>query len=121
MRELLEADWLRAVFLAPVVTGALLLALAAWSYGSAERELQGNLAHALAGVELNVSPGAISEAQGLVASDMARRDLLQQQNVALMAGGGGLVLIAAGWLGVNFSRYLRNRYPAAARKQEAPS
>lgn len=121
MRELLEADRLRAVFLALVGTGALLLALAAWSYGSAERELQGNLAHAIASENLNVSPGTISEAQGLVGSDMARRNLLQQQNVALMAGGGGLVLIAAGWLGVNFSRNLRARYPAAGRKQEAPS
>ena len=120
MRQLLETDWLRAVFLALVGTGALLLALAAWSYSSAGQELQGNLAHAIAGRELKVSPETISEAQGLVGSDMARRDLLRQQNVALMAGGGGLVLLSAGWLGINFSRYLRNRYPAAGRKQEAP-
>lgn len=121
MLELLQAGWLRVVFLALAMTGVLLLALAAWNFSSADRELQGNLAHAIAGNRLRVSPQTDSQAQGLVGSDLQRRDLLQQQDMALMLGGGGLMLISLGWLGVNLTRYLRSRYPAGGRTREAAS
>lgn len=119
MSKLVQTEWVRGVCFALILPGAILMLFAAWQYIGADRELQTNLAEVIRSGQLNVNPQSSSEAQGLVGADVARSALLARLYNALMAGGGGLVLLSLGWLGLNLTRYLRNRNSMLSSAEEA--
>jgi hypothetical protein len=114
---ILEQEWLRGVMYTIMAAGVLALGAAVWQYFDADRQLQENIAHQVRASGGEVAPQTQAEAQGLVAADIARRELVNQQYNALMLGGGGLVAIAIGWILLDLRRSrLRSRTSAAKEK-----
>ena len=105
MLKFLHEDWFRGVLYTVLAIGTAALIFAAWQYISAAQQLQNNIAQQLQS-ETGITLESVDEARGLMAADLERRDLAQQQFQAMMTGGAGLVIISLGWLTLN---YLRQR------------
>jgi hypothetical protein len=114
---ILEQEWLRGVMYTVIAAGVLALGVAVWHYFDAERQLQDNIAHQVRAAGEEVSPETQAEAQGLMAADIARRQLVNQQYNAMMLGGGGLVAIAIGWIVLDLRRSRFNARSSTAKEE----
>jgi hypothetical protein len=117
----LEQEWLRGVIFTVIAAGVLALGVAVWQYFDADRQLQDNIAHQVRASGGEVSPQTQAEAQGLVAADIARRELVNQQYTAMMIGGGGLVAIALGWILLDLRRSRLSPRTSAAKEKSEPT
>jgi hypothetical protein len=102
LRNLLREDWLKALTLAALIIGVLLVVTGAAFFVDASIKLPKNLAYQArsSGTEIPLQ----SEAEGrmLMAADIEARSLESQRDQALIIGGAGLVVVALGWIGYNF-------------------
>lgn len=99
MFKTFNREQLRPFTLALMIVGALALALAAYRYVDAWTRLQNNQAYQIEVNGQTVAPESEAMAQMLIAAGVEYRRLNLQRNEALMIGGGGLALLALGWLG----------------------
>ncbi|MBL8164592.1 MAG: hypothetical protein JNJ61_21560 [Anaerolineae bacterium] len=99
MLKTFNREKLRPFALALMIIGVLALVLAAYRYVDAWTQLQNNQAYQVEVNAQTVTPENEAMAQTLIAAGMEYRRLNLQRNEALMIGGGGLVLLALGWLG----------------------
>jgi hypothetical protein len=102
MKKFLYSEQARAFTLALVILGIGLIVFGAYRYIDATRQLNDNMAQKVHDSGEDVSKLTNEQAQMLMGADVARRELVQQQNYAFILGGVGLVLIAVGWLGGDF-------------------
>jgi hypothetical protein len=106
---------INAFIMALILIGIVLVIISVVRFISASVQLEGNLAHQIQSSDTPINPETPDEAQGLVASDIERRELSGQRNEALVMGGAGLGLLAVGWLGYDFARGRRRKaQPAQA-------
>ncbi|MBZ0281875.1 MAG: hypothetical protein K8L97_14135 [Anaerolineae bacterium] len=90
----------------PITIALILIGLAALLFGGyrfvdAALQIQNNLAFQLEQSGGEVSPQSDAEAQMLVSTGLEYRELLRRRNESLMVLGGGIVLLAVGWLGAD--------------------
>lgn len=109
IQKLLNQDWLRGVMFTLILAGIVATAIGVWQYFDAAQELRDNRAQQLrdAGEEVPVESQA--EVSSLFASEMRRNELIEQQNNAMILGGGGLVVLAFGWIGLDLIRSYHRR------------
>lgn len=110
MGKLLEQSWFRGFVSAVIVAGILITLVAVFQFVDANNQLQDNIAHQTRGEEIQLDSEA--QATSLMTADIERRKLESQKDDAMIIGGIGLVVIAVGWIFLDFSR-------GHARKQEA--
>jgi hypothetical protein len=113
--KFVNEEWFRGVLYALVGLGILALLFATWQYINAAQQLQANIAQQIHENESEISPQTTTEARGLVAADMERRTLINQQFQAMMIGGAGLILIALGWIIMNFTGKRQRSIPTDER------
>lgn len=89
---------LRAFLLALMMVGAALVVLAVYQYANTSYRIGQNLAFQIQSRNEEVTLETQAEAQALMAADISLRELQREQNMALIYGGGGLILLAAGWI-----------------------
>lgn len=99
MSKFLEHEWVRAGVMALAIIGAVLLLIGLAYFIDSTQRLNSNLAYQLQTSGQPVNPQSETEAQGLIAADIQKRDLLQRRSMAVACIGGGLALLTAGWLG----------------------
>lgn len=103
----INADWIRGVIIAFILIGIVLVVLGVVQFVSTSIALDNNLAYQVRTGEQPATAGSNTEARGLVASDLERRDLVQERYNALIIGGAGLVLLSIGWIGFDVARNRR--------------
>lgn len=110
MGKLLDQSWFGGFVSAIIVVGILITLVAAFQYVDANNALQDNIAYQTRNQEVQLESQA--QATSLMSADIERRELEAQKDDALIIGGVGLVVIAVGWIFLDFSR-------GHARKKEA--
>ncbi len=104
MRQHIHADWVRGAIIAFILIGIVLVVLGVVQFVSTSIALDNNLAYQVRTGEQPATAGSNTEARGLVASDLERRDLVQERYNALIMGGAGLILLSIGWIGFDVAR-----------------
>jgi hypothetical protein len=99
MNRFIEHEWVRASIMALVMIGAVLLLVGLAYFIDTTQRLNSNTAYQLQTSGQEINPQTEAEAQGLIVSDIQKRDLLQRRSLSVAFIGGGLVLLTAGWLG----------------------
>lgn len=102
MKNIFKSEQIKAILLAIIIIGFVLVAFGAYRYIDAALQLNNNIAQRTHASGEDISNLSTGEAQMLMSADIKRRELLQQQNYALIFAGAGLVLVAVGWLGGDF-------------------
>ncbi len=103
MKHLNETN-LKAFALAIILVGIGLALVGLYQYIDASQRLSTNVAQRVHDSGEDISALSNDDARSLMASDLERRDLLAQQNRALIVLGVGLALGALGWLANDFLR-----------------
>lgn len=111
MRGLLDSELIERLLFTAIVVGVLLAAGGAIRYVMIQNELSTNMAARIHGEGGEVDIESKSQAQGLMASDIERRRLVEQQYNMMIVAGLGLALLGLGWLGMDI---IRGRRRAAA-------
>jgi hypothetical protein len=110
MMRSLQSQLFERILFTLVVVGILLGIYSLYKVITINIALSNNLAQQIhnSGEELAIQTAA--EGQGIVASDMARREMLRERAQMYMAGGMSLVFIGLGWIGYDY-RNQRRRKP----------
>jgi hypothetical protein len=95
-------DWGRALLLTPIIIGILLVVGGIVGYAVFSTQIEGNIAHQIRSQNQEIDPQSEGEAMGLIRASEELRDLNHNRNLATIAGGAGLVLIAVGWIAHDF-------------------
>ncbi len=103
MKHLNETN-LKAFTLAIILVGIGLALFGLYQYIDASQRLSTNVAQQVHDSGEDISALSNDDARSLMASDLERRDLLAQQNRALIMLGAGMALGALGWLCHDFLR-----------------
>lgn len=114
MNRLVRQEWFRTLFLVLLILGVVLLGFAVVRYLTLSYSIGQNIAYQIHSQGGQADPQTINEAQGLMAADLDLREMLHQQNLALIIGGVGLILLGAGWLGRDLVMSRWRRLSAAA-------
>ncbi|MBE2182367.1 MAG: hypothetical protein IAE89_02975 [Anaerolineae bacterium] len=109
MQKLLDQEWFRSLFLALMIIGILLLAFGVIRYFTLSYQMGQNLAFQIQAQSQNVDPQTMAEAQGLMASNEALRQIEAGRSQSVIFSGAGLVLIAVGWLGRDWVQSKRRK------------
>ncbi len=107
--NLIEKDWVRGLFFALIIIGLVMVLFAAQQYLNATNRLANNPAFQSQQSGEAIPLESQAQAQLLVGSGIEYRLLTHQRDRALIIGGSGLVLLALGWLGVDFVRSQRQK------------
>ncbi|MCY3831447.1 MAG: hypothetical protein OXG85_00440 [Chloroflexi bacterium] len=104
MRNLFDRSVLDRLLFTAIVVGVLMAAGGAIRYFMLQNELSTNMA-----AQIHESGGEVKleskgQAQGLMASDIQRRRLVEDQFNMMVVGGIGLALLGLGWLGMDIAR-----------------
>lgn len=110
MGKIWDMEWVHSFFLALILIGVLALGYGVVRYFTLSYTIGQNLAYQIQSQGGAIDPQTLNEAQGLMAADQDLRAMLRDRNLALMAGGAGLIALAIGWFG---------RDMGAARRREA--
>ena len=102
MSRFLQTQLLERLLFTLVIVGILLIGYSVYKVITINIALSNNLAQQIhnSGEELQIQTAA--EGHGIVASDIERRELLQERAQMYIAGGAGLVMLGIGWLGYDF-------------------
>lgn len=113
MSRVLDQEWFRSLAFALIIVGIGLALLGGWQFVDASVRVQDNPAYQLKNAEAR-SGGTVSDAQaqGIIAADIEFRRLMQQRSNGLILVGGGLALLAIGWIGFD-AALARNRKVSA--------
>lgn len=109
MRGLLNAELMERLLFTAIVGGILLVGGAGLRYLDVTNQLAGNLAAQIHDEGGEVTLESKAQAQGLMASDIARRRLVAEQFNMMVIGGAGLALLGLGWLGYDIMRGRRRK------------
>ena len=120
MRGLLDSDLLERLLFTAIVAGLVMAAGGAIRYFMLQNELSTNMAARIHESGGEVAIESKSQAQGLMAADIARRRLVAEQFNMMILGGIGLALLGLGWLGMDLRRG-RRRTSNRAKEASAPS
>ena len=112
MRGLLASELIERLLFTAIVVGILLAAGGGIRYVMLANQLSGNTAAQIHDDGGEVEIESKSQAQGLMASDIERRRLVEQQYNMMIVAGLGLALLGLGWLGTD---WIRGRRRAAAK------
>lgn len=112
MRGLFDSELIERLLFTAIVVGILLAAGGAIRYVMIQNELSTNMAARIHDEGGEVEIESKSQAQGLMASDIERRRLVEQQYNMMIVAGLGLALLGLGWLGTD---WIRGRRRAAAK------
>lgn len=112
MRGLLASELIERLLFTAIVVGILLAAGGGIRYVMLANQLSGNMAAQIHDDGGEVEIESKSKAQGLMASDIERRRLVEQQYNMMIVAGLGLALLGLGWLGTD---WIRGRRRAAAK------
>ncbi len=104
MRGLFNSELIERLLFTAIVVGVLLAAGGAIRYVMIQNELSTNMAAQIHGEGGEVEIESKSQAQGLMASDIERRRLVEQQYNMMTVAGLGLALLGLGWLGMDWIR-----------------
>ena len=109
MRYFLDNEFVERLIFSVIFIGILLAGIAVVRYADLASKLSTNQA-----TQIHDSGGEVtienkSQAQGLMAADIARRRLLADQSNMMMVGGAGLALVGLGWLARDLVRGRRRR------------
>jgi hypothetical protein len=94
----LRDDWSRALLLALIIIGVLLVAFAVFQYVRLTYAIGQNAAFIVQSQNAAVDPQSQSEALGLIASNEELRGMLGERNTAVIIGGVGLTVLALTWI-----------------------
>ncbi len=109
MRGLLDSELVERLLFAAIVIGILLAGYAALQYVHLSNQLAGNMAAQIHDSGGEVTVESKSQAQGLMASDIARRRMEAERSNMMVLGGVGLAVLGLGWLGYDLARGRRRR------------
>jgi len=109
MRHLIDTAIVDRLLFTAIVVGVLLAGYAALRYINLSNQLAGNTA-----AQVHESGGEVKleskgQAQGLMASDIERRRLVEDRFNMMVVGGLGLALLGLGWLGMDLARGRRKK------------
>lgn len=98
MRHLIDSAIVDRLLFSGIIVGVLLAGYGALRYIDLSNQLAGNMA-----AQIHESGGEVKleskgQAQGLMASDIQRRRLVEDQFNMMVVGGLGLALLGLGWL-----------------------
>ncbi len=109
MIDYMKQDGIRTVLVVLLVLGVLATGFGIFRIVTTSIEIENNPAHQIKMNEETVDPQSTAEGRGLVMADLERRELLQTRSESMVMAGVGLVLIAVGWMGMDFYRSFRKR------------
>jgi len=92
-----------------VIAGILLALFGAYQFIDGTIKLGSNEAAQIQANGGEIDPQSMSEARGLMTSDLERRDLEMQRYNGMMVGGVGIVIISLGWLINDFVKSRRKK------------
>lgn len=104
MAVFFNKEWLKPLFIALLLIGAMLVVIAIQQYVDASLRLQNNPIQQNQETGNAVTLQSQAAAPALMAAGLEFRRLTSQRNNALIIGGGGLILLALSWIGVDFIR-----------------
>ena len=109
MRHLIDTAIVDRLLFTAILVGVLLAGYAALRYIDLSNQLAGNTA-----AQVHENGGEIKleskgQAQGLMASDIERRRLVEDRFNMMVVGGFGLALLGLGWLGMDIARGRRKK------------
>ena len=114
MRNVAYMGVLERLLFTAIVVGLLLAAYGGVRYMDILNQLAANPAAQIRQEGGEVALESKSEAHGLMAADIERRRLINEQREAMIAGGVGLALLGLGWLGYDLLRLRRRKQTSTA-------
>jgi len=106
MSRLFNRDLFERFVFTIIVIGILMTMFSIFKFIDTSNQLSHNQAAQIHASGQQISPTTQTEVQGLVASDLERRKLVQTRFEALVIGGFGLAFIGGGWIMMDL---IRNR------------
>lgn len=97
LRRAFSQEWVKGVAYTLLALGIAWMLYSTWQFGTTEIALRGNRAYQIHQSGEEISPQTPTEQSLLVASDMERRKLEGERWNAVMAIGGGLIVLSVGW------------------------
>jgi hypothetical protein len=118
LRAIFTQERINALLAALILIGIAAVLVGVWRYFDAAQRLRGNTAIEIQQGNAALDVNTPEQAQGLIAADLEKRHLEQQQNEALVVAGVGLGTLALGWI-VGDAVRSRRRSKAAVPTEES--
>ncbi len=109
MRNLLNTELIDRLLFTAMIVGLVMAVVAVLRYVDISNQLSGNLAAQIHQDGGEVAIESNAQAQGLMAADIKRRELVTDQYNMMVVGGAGLALLGFGWLGADILRGRRRK------------
>lgn len=114
MRNIFHTGVLDKALFSVIVVGILLAAYGGLRYLDLANKLANNMSAQIQAEGGEVELESKEQAQGLMASDIERRRLADEQSEMMLIGGIGLALLGLGWLGTDLLGSRRRKRQSAA-------
>jgi len=109
MTKIINSEFVERLLFTTIVIGILMTLFGTFRFFVISNELTNNEAAKIHASGQQISPQTNAEAQGLVAADMERRDLVKDRFNMMVVGGVGLALIGVGWMAMDILRSRRKK------------
>lgn len=120
MLKLLNSELFERLLFTLIVVGILMTLFGAFKFIDISNQLATNEAAQIKRSGDEINPATTTEARGLVASDLERRDLVQERFNMMVVGGVGLAFIGAGWIISDILRSRRKKDDQPAKATASP-
>lgn len=111
MFSFLNRDLFERLVFTLIVIGILMAVFSALKFFDISNQLANNQAAQIHAAGETISPTTQNEVQGLVASDLERRRLVNERFEILVIGGFGLAFIGGGWIMMDLIRNRKKEKP----------
>jgi uncharacterized membrane protein YidH (DUF202 family) len=121
MSKYFNKDVVNALLLTIFIVGIGLVAFGVYRYIDTTSQLNDNLAQQIRKNGGEINPESAAQAQGLMASDIARRGLVDDRFQGMIVGGVGIALLAFGWMATDVVRERRKKRNNQPTPESSPS
>ncbi len=115
MSSIFSRDLFERLIFTVIVIGILMAVFSAFKFIDISNQLANNQAAQIHAAGEQISPTTQTEVQGLVASDLERRRLVNERFNILVIGGFGLAFIGGGWIMSDLMRSRKKQGQAQAK------
>jgi hypothetical protein len=119
MSKFLNSELVERLLFTLIVIGILMTLISAVRFVYLSNEIGNNVAAQVRATGEEVPLETMNEAQGLMASDLERRKLVNDRFNMMVVGGVGLALIGVGWIMTDIMRSRRKKDNESPKKSVA--
>jgi uncharacterized membrane protein YidH (DUF202 family) len=121
MSKYFNKDVVNALLLTIFIVSIGMVAFGVYRYIDTTSQLNDNLAQQIRKQGGVINPESAAQAQGLMASDIERRALVDDRFQGMIVGGVGIALLAVGWMATDVVRERRKKRNNQPVPESSPS